>query len=54
MFGEIAPRYDRLNRVLSLGLDRRWRSQLVDAVAAGRPQRILDVATGTADLCHTG
>jgi demethylmenaquinone methyltransferase/2-methoxy-6-polyprenyl-1,4-benzoquinol methylase len=50
MFGEIAPRYDRLNRVLSLGLDRRWRWQLVEAVAAGRPQRILDVATGTADL----
>jgi demethylmenaquinone methyltransferase/2-methoxy-6-polyprenyl-1,4-benzoquinol methylase len=50
MFGEIAPRYDRLNRVLSLGFDRRWRAELVEAIVAARPRRILDVATGTADL----
>ena len=53
MFDAIAPRYDFLNRVLSLGIDRQWRRQAVKL--AGRsiqrsPRRILDVATGTADL----
>lgn len=50
MFGEIALRYDLLNRVLSLGFDRSWRRELVTAVASAAPQRVLDVATGTADL----
>lgn len=50
MFDAIAPTYDRLNRVISLGLDRSWRQRLVDAVLATRPNRVLDVATGTADL----
>ena len=53
MFDEIAPRYDLLNRLLSLGIDVGWRRKavalLADAVG-GRPRRLLDVATGTADL----
>ena len=53
MFDAIAPRYDALNRVLSFGVDVRWRRQAValleDALTA-RPRRLLDVATGTADL----
>ena len=53
MFDDIAPRYDLLNRLLSLGIDRGWRRKavalLADAVD-GRPRRLLDVATGTADL----
>ena len=53
MFDEIAPRYDLLNRLLSFGIDVGWRKKavalLADAVA-GRPARLLDVATGTADL----
>ena len=53
MFDEIAPRYDLLNRVLSFGIDRGWRRRavalLADALDA-RPEQILDVATGTADL----
>ncbi|MEP0546580.1 MAG: bifunctional demethylmenaquinone methyltransferase/2-methoxy-6-polyprenyl-1,4-benzoquinol methylase UbiE [Rhodothermales bacterium] len=53
MFDAIAPKYDLLNRVLSLGIDKVWRTQAVKM--AGRaldrpPRRILDVATGTADL----
>jgi demethylmenaquinone methyltransferase / 2-methoxy-6-polyprenyl-1,4-benzoquinol methylase len=52
MFDRIAPRYDFVNRVLSLGLDQRWRRRTVRAVGLGlgeHPQ-ILDVATGTGDL----
>ena len=50
MFDRIAPRYDQLNRVLSAGLDRGWRRALVAEVLAARPRRVLDVATGTADV----
>ncbi|MCD7969472.1 MAG: bifunctional demethylmenaquinone methyltransferase/2-methoxy-6-polyprenyl-1,4-benzoquinol methylase UbiE [Alistipes sp.] len=50
MFDGIAPRYDLLNRVLSFGIDRRWRRRLIRALAASEPQRVLDVATGTGDL----
>ena len=50
MFDAIAPRYDRLNRILSLGCDVRWRNHAVRALALEPGQRVLDVATGTADL----
>jgi demethylmenaquinone methyltransferase / 2-methoxy-6-polyprenyl-1,4-benzoquinol methylase len=48
MFDTIAPRYDLLNRVLSLGIDQRWRTLAVTMLAEVQPKRILDVATGTA------
>lgn len=50
MFDAIAPRYDALNALLSLGIDRGWRAQAVAAALADRPSDVLDVATGTADL----
>lgn len=53
MFDAIAPKYDLLNRVLSLGTDRVWRTKAVKMAGRGLdrpPRRILDVATGTADL----
>ncbi len=50
MFDAIAPRYDLLNRVLSLGIDRLWRRRTVEWLREDKPGRILDVATGTADL----
>lgn len=50
MFAGIAGRYDRLNRLLSLGLDRSWRRRAVRALALGPGARCLDVGTGTADL----
>lgn len=50
MFDAIAPRYDLLNRVLSLGIDRLWRRKAVALLRDDAPERILDVATGTADL----
>jgi demethylmenaquinone methyltransferase / 2-methoxy-6-polyprenyl-1,4-benzoquinol methylase len=50
MFDAIAPRYDLLNRIISLGIDQRWRRKTVDALHLGEAPRVLDVATGTADL----
>jgi demethylmenaquinone methyltransferase/2-methoxy-6-polyprenyl-1,4-benzoquinol methylase len=50
MFDAVAPRYDLLNRVLSLGIDRYWRTRAVRLLADEQPARVLDVATGTADL----
>jgi demethylmenaquinone methyltransferase / 2-methoxy-6-polyprenyl-1,4-benzoquinol methylase len=50
MFGEIAGRYDLLNRVLSLGIDRSWRRKTVKFVPPEGSAPILDVCTGTADL----
>lgn len=49
MFGEIAPRYDLLNRLLSLGIDRRWRRQTTQIVPPHKGP-VLDVCTGTGDL----
>jgi len=50
MFGEIAPRYDLLNRLLSLGIDVWWRRRTVKLVPPSDSGPILDVCTGTADL----
>jgi demethylmenaquinone methyltransferase/2-methoxy-6-polyprenyl-1,4-benzoquinol methylase len=50
MFDSIAPRYDLLNRVLSLGLDQRWRLRGVSELRLDDGSRILDLCTGTADL----
>ncbi len=50
MFDAIAGRYDLLNRVLSLGMDRGWRRALVQAMALEPGDRALDVATGTGDV----
>ncbi|MVN88004.1 bifunctional demethylmenaquinone methyltransferase/2-methoxy-6-polyprenyl-1,4-benzoquinol methylase UbiE [Deinococcus sp. HMF7620] len=50
MFASIAPRYDLLNRVLSLGVDRGWRRAAAQEALALSPARVLDVATGTADF----
>ena len=50
MFGTIAPRYDFLNRLLSLGIDRRWRTKAVRLLKYQEGSRILDVATGTGDV----
>jgi demethylmenaquinone methyltransferase/2-methoxy-6-polyprenyl-1,4-benzoquinol methylase len=51
MFGRIVPRYDGLNRLMSFGMDSRWRRAAADAaVPAGL--RILDIGTGTGDLAR--
>ena len=50
MFDAIARRYDLLNRIMSLGLDQRWRRKTARALDLGPGARVLDLATGTADL----
>ncbi|HEY2748726.1 MAG TPA: ubiquinone/menaquinone biosynthesis methyltransferase [Polyangia bacterium] len=53
MFDGIAPTYDALNRVLSLGIDQSWRKKAIAALAAGASlggRRVLDVCAGTLDL----
>jgi len=50
MFGSIAPRYDLLNRLLSCGIDRRWRRFAVRQISCPEKGRVLDVATGTGDV----
>ncbi|PLX82523.1 MAG: bifunctional demethylmenaquinone methyltransferase/2-methoxy-6-polyprenyl-1,4-benzoquinol methylase UbiE [Desulfuromonas sp.] len=50
MFDAIAPRYDLLNRVLSLGIDRRWRTFAVRQLQIPEGGKVLDVATGTGDV----
>ncbi|UMQ44226.1 bifunctional demethylmenaquinone methyltransferase/2-methoxy-6-polyprenyl-1,4-benzoquinol methylase UbiE [Chryseobacterium sp. Y16C] len=53
MFDNIAPKYDLLNRVLSLKIDVLWRNTLVKWMKNDHPQEVLDVATGTGDLAIT-
>jgi demethylmenaquinone methyltransferase / 2-methoxy-6-polyprenyl-1,4-benzoquinol methylase len=50
MFDAIAPRYDLLNRLLSAGIDRRWRRRAIDSLALTGREVLVDVATGTADV----
>ena len=49
MFDRIAPSYDRLNHLMSLNVDKRWRREALREIVDGTPQRILDVACGTGD-----
>lgn len=50
MFSQIAPRYDALNDVLSMGIHRRWRKVAVKLSGAQHGDSVLDCATGTGDL----
>ncbi len=50
MFNRIAPSYDKLNRMISLGMDKSWRRKAIAMLAPYTPKRVLDVATGTGDL----
>lgn len=50
MFDNISTNYDGLNRVISLGIDVKWRKKVVAIVGKNNPKQILDIATGTGDL----
>lgn len=53
MFDNIAPKYDLLNRMLSMKIDVTWRNKLVKWMKNDNPKLVLDVATGTGDLAIT-
>jgi demethylmenaquinone methyltransferase/2-methoxy-6-polyprenyl-1,4-benzoquinol methylase len=50
MFDAIAPRYDLLNRLLSAGFDRRWRTRAIRSLGLTGHETVLDLCTGTADV----
>lgn len=52
MFDSIAPRYDLVNRLMTFGLDRGWRRRAVAALELAPGSLVLDLATGTGDLCR--
>lgn len=51
MFDRIAPRYDLVNRLMTFGLDRRWRHRTVQALGLPAGAVVADLACGTGDLC---
>lgn len=50
MFDQLAPSYDLMNRVMTLGQDQRWRRFVVDQLDLGDGARVLDLACGTGDI----
>ena len=50
MFDTISGNYDHLNRVISFGIDIKWRKKVLQIVTQSNPKTILDIATGTGDL----
>ena len=50
MFDGISPQYDLMNRIISAGIDIKWRKNVVALLLPKKPRKILDVATGTGDL----
>jgi|TARA_R110000868_G_scaffold58981_5_gene181317 demethylmenaquinone methyltransferase/2-methoxy-6-polyprenyl-1,4-benzoquinol methylase len=50
MFDNISGNYDNLNRVISFGIDIKWRKKVLKIVQDAKPDTILDIATGTGDL----
>jgi demethylmenaquinone methyltransferase / 2-methoxy-6-polyprenyl-1,4-benzoquinol methylase len=52
MFDRIAPHYDRMNRLLTFGLDQRWRRRTLERIDLVAGERVLDVACGTGDFAE--
>ncbi len=52
MFDRIAPRYDALNRIMSLGLDQRWRRRALEKIRVAQDDLVVDLACGTGDFCE--
>ncbi|MFN2376419.1 MAG: ubiquinone/menaquinone biosynthesis methyltransferase [Candidatus Binatia bacterium] len=52
MFDRIAPHYDRMNRLLTFGMDQRWRRLTLDRIRLQAGEKLLDVACGTGDFAE--
>lgn len=52
MFDRIAPRYDRLNRIMTFGMDASWRRRAIESLALPPGSTVVDVACGTGDFCR--
>lgn len=52
MFDRIAPRYDLMNRLLTFGLDQRWRRAMLRRAGIGRGDVVVDLGCGTGDVCE--
>jgi demethylmenaquinone methyltransferase/2-methoxy-6-polyprenyl-1,4-benzoquinol methylase len=52
MFDAIAPRYDLVNRIMTFRLDVRWRKRAISDLGLPKGSRVLDLASGTGDLCR--
>jgi len=50
MFDTISGNYDDLNRIISFGIDVKWRKKVLQLVSNKKPEKVLDIATGTGDL----
>lgn len=50
MFDNISENYDGLNRVISFGIDVKWRKKVIQIIGENKPKTLLDIATGTGDL----
>ncbi len=50
MFDNISGNYDFMNRIMTFGIDVKWRKKVVEMVKETRPEKILDIATGTGDF----
>ena len=50
MFDAISNNYDGINRIISFGIDVKWRKKVIDMVSKNNPKQLLDIATGTGDL----
>ncbi len=52
LFDRIAERYDLLNRIISFGMDTKWRKRVVELILEVNPEKVLDLATGTGDVAR--
>ena len=52
LFNSITLSYDRMNRILTLGMDRGWRRRAAECAAESNPESVLDLCTGTGDLAY--
>ncbi|AGL49679.1 dimethylmenaquinone methyltransferase [Thermotoga maritima MSB8] len=52
LFDRIAEKYDLLNRILSFGMDTKWRKRVVELILEVNPEKVLDLATGTGDVAR--